>query len=83
MPTGTNDQTTQYVYGVTPTLNSDIYSNDLLAEVRYPDKSTGAASTSNSDKDRYAYNALGDVHQVDRPQPEHARVQATTWSAGG
>jgi RHS repeat-associated protein len=72
MPSGTNDQVTQYVYGVTPTLNSDIYSNDLLAEVRYPDESAGTAGTSNSDKDRYAHNALGQVIKLtDRNQSTH------------
>ncbi|MCI0460726.1 MAG: SBBP repeat-containing protein, partial [Gemmataceae bacterium] len=39
---GGNYQTTQFVYGVTTAAGSDINSNDLLAEVRWPDKSTGA-----------------------------------------
>jgi RHS repeat-associated protein len=52
----------------------------LLAEVRYPDKSTGAASTSNSDKDRYAYNALGDfIKLTDRNQS----TREFTYDAAG
>jgi len=38
---------------------NDINSNNLLAEVRYPDKTTGNPGTVNSDKVRYTYNALG------------------------
>ena len=58
LPSGSNDQTTQYVYGVAGG-GSDIYANDLLAEVRYPDPSSGAASS--TDKEVYTVNALGDV----------------------
>jgi hypothetical protein len=39
-------QTTQYVYGVTTGVGqSDLNSNDLLKEVRYPDKSSGNPGT--------------------------------------
>jgi hypothetical protein len=34
-------QTTQFVYGVTTGGGSAVNSNDLLAEMRYPDKSSG------------------------------------------
>jgi len=55
-------QTTQFVYGVT---GSVINSNDLLAEMRYPDKSSGDPS-STEDED-YTYNALGErVTKEDR-----------------
>lgn len=57
-------QTTQYVYGVTTGGGSDLASHDLLAEIRYPDKTTGAPGTANSDKVRYAYNALGQLDQL-------------------
>jgi hypothetical protein len=58
---------TQYVYGVTGT----IASNDLLAETRYPDQTTGAASS--SDHELYASNALGQrVSFTDRNGSVHS-----------
>ena len=59
MPAGTPSQTTQYVYGVTTASNSGLNSNDVLAQVRYADKSTGAASTALADRKTYTVNALG------------------------
>jgi YD repeat-containing protein len=61
MPTGVHNQTTAYVYGVntTDTISSLINSNDLLFMVKYPDKSTGEASSSASDQVVYTYDALG------------------------
>jgi len=50
MPTGTPDQVTQYVYGVTTTGGSGINSNNLLAEIRQTGKTTGAASTLATDR---------------------------------
>ncbi|MCI0459690.1 MAG: hypothetical protein L0Z62_22290, partial [Gemmataceae bacterium] len=50
-------QRTQYVYGVTTGDGSDLNSNDLLAEVRWPDKSTGLPNS--SDKQSYTVNRLG------------------------
>jgi RHS repeat-associated protein len=61
MPTGTNDQTTEYVYGVTTGNGSDINSNSLLATVKYPGKSTGAASGNSSEQNSYTYNAVGEL----------------------
>ncbi len=58
-PSGTPDQTTDYIYGVAGG-TSGIFSNDLLAKVEYPDAITGDASTSASDDVSYAYNALGE-----------------------
>ncbi len=55
--TGGAYEETQWVYGVTTSGGSTINSNDLLAEVRYPNKSTGAASS--SEKETYTVNALG------------------------
>lgn len=73
LPTGQNNQTTEYVYGVSPTYSSAIYSNDLLRETRYPDPSAGTAGTTNADKERYTYNALGDaIAMTDRNQTVHA-----------
>src|SRR6202035_2903116 len=57
MPSGTNSQTTAYVYGTSST--SGIYSNDLLAKTEYPDPSTGLASTSAANDESHTYNALG------------------------
>jgi hypothetical protein len=56
---GGASQTTQYVYGVTIAGGNGVTSNDLLAAVEYPDKSTGSPST--SQEDTYTYNALGQV----------------------
>ncbi len=58
---GSAFQKTQYVYGVTTTGTnpSDINSNDLLAKVQYPDKTTGNPSTMVADQETYAYNTLG------------------------
>src|SRR5262249_19070744 len=54
-------QKTQYDYGVTTTGTnpSDINSNDLLAKVQYPHKTSGNPSTLSADQETYAYNALG------------------------
>ncbi len=54
--TATTYQKTQWVYGVT-TATSGVNSNDLLAEMRYPDKTSGDPST--TEKEIYTYNALG------------------------
>jgi RHS repeat-associated protein len=63
MPTGVHNQTTQYVYGVnsSDTISSLIDSNDLLFLIKYPDKSTGEASSSASDQVVFTYDAAGRV----------------------
>jgi RHS repeat-associated protein len=53
--TGGGYQTTEWVLGIT----SPIVSNDILKEMRYPDPSSGNAST--TEKDAYTYNQLGQV----------------------
>ncbi len=50
-------QTTEWVYGVTTGGGNALNSNDLIKEVRYPDPSTGASSS--TDKDVITTNALG------------------------
>ena len=50
-------QVTEWVYGVTTSGGSGLNSNDLVKEVRYPDPSTGASSSSS--KDVLTVNALG------------------------
>ncbi|HEY1381426.1 MAG TPA: RHS repeat-associated core domain-containing protein, partial [Gemmataceae bacterium] len=68
LPGTGNVQTTQYVYGVS---GSAITSNDLLAAVYHPDKTTGAASS--SEADTYTYNALGQTTGfTDRNGTAHA-----------
>src|SRR5581483_11101694 len=57
--TGGGYEETKWVYGVTTSGGSDLNSNDLLLEMRYPDKSTGAASS--SEKESYTVNAMGEV----------------------
>jgi RHS repeat-associated protein len=54
---GGSYQQTQYVYGVTTTTGSTINSNDLLSAVRYPDKTTGQASS--AAQETQTVNALG------------------------
>ncbi|GJQ29735.1 MAG: hypothetical protein HBSAPP03_16190 [Phycisphaerae bacterium] len=55
MPSGGDDQTTTYTYGVitSGTLPSALLSNRLLRQVQYPDSAGG------SDVVKYAYNRLG------------------------
>jgi RHS repeat-associated protein len=61
MPSGTPNQTTAWVYGVTTSTGSTINSNDLLAKVEYPSATTGAASTSASDDVSYTFDARGET----------------------
>jgi hypothetical protein len=56
LPSG-GQQVTDWVYGVTTSGGSGLNSNDLVKEVRYPDPSTGASSSSS--KDVLTVNALG------------------------
>src|SRR5258707_12321396 len=64
---GTNNvfQTTGYVYGVT-TSTSSINSNDLLAQVQYPNTTTngsglGNPGTSSAFVETYTYDAIGEM----------------------
>ncbi len=59
MPTGTNSQTTEYVYSAGVLAGDFINSNDLLTRVRYPDPTTGAPSF--SFEEIFMNNALGQV----------------------
>jgi YD repeat-containing protein len=64
-------ETTQFVYGVSTTAGSDLNSNDVLAAVRYPDKSTGLPSS--SEQVSYVSNALGQTKGLtDRRGTVHA-----------
>jgi RHS repeat-associated protein len=56
LPAGAYQQT-KYVYGVTTATGSTINSNDYLAAIQYPDKTTG--NPSSSQQETYAVNELG------------------------
>jgi len=56
LPSG-GQKVTEWVYGVTTAGGSGLNSNDLVKEVRHPDPSTGASSSSS--KDVLTVNALG------------------------
>ncbi len=63
-------QTTAYLYAASPTVGSTFYSNDVLSEVRHPDKSTGAASA--TEDESVGYNTLGDlITSTDRNGTTH------------
>ena len=55
---GTN-QVTGYVYGVGSTIGTDLFSNDLIAKIEYPDPSTGSPSTSASNQRSFTYDLQG------------------------
>jgi len=53
--TSSTSETTEWILGIT----SPIVSNDILKEMRYPDASSGASSS--SEKDQYTYNQLNQI----------------------
>jgi RHS repeat-associated protein len=53
--TSSTSETTEWILGIA----SPIVSNDMVLEMRYPDSSTGASSS--SEKDAFTYNQLGEV----------------------
>ncbi len=55
--TGGGGQTTEYVYGVSPATGSTITSHDILGATRWPDPTTGSASS--SEQETSTVNALG------------------------
>ena len=62
-------QVTEYVYGVTDgtstnPMDSLLASNNILSEVRYPDESTGEASSASTSRVQYAFNRLGELRGV-------------------
>jgi RHS repeat-associated protein len=57
-PGGTN-QTTQWDYGVSSADGSAIYSNDIVADVEYPNPTTGTPDSSLEDK--YTVDAQGNI----------------------
>ena len=62
MPSGTPDQTTDYLYGVTTSGGSKLDSNDLLGEIYYPDPGSGDASGLYAQA--YQYDALGEATSI-------------------
>ncbi len=71
-------QTTQYVYGVRLSDGSTINSNELLAAVRYPHKTTGQPDA--SEQERFAYNTKG---QVIRKQDRNGSVHTYSYDVLG
>ncbi len=64
-------QKTQYVYGVSTATGSAVNSNDVLAAVKYPDKTTG--NPSDSPKESYTVNTLGErTTRTDRNGSVHS-----------
>ena len=61
MPSGTDNQTTAYIYGIGTTSGTDLFSNDIISTVEYPNASTGDASTAASDDTSYAYDLQGET----------------------
>jgi RHS repeat-associated protein len=69
--TGGGGQTTEWVYGVSPGTGSGVTSNDVVSATRWPDPTTGAAST--GEQDVVTVNALGEVvTRTDRNGNQHA-----------
>jgi YD repeat-containing protein len=68
--TGGGGQTTQWVYGVAASGNNGLTSNDIIGATRWPDPSTGAASS--SQQETVTVNALGEtVTATDRNGTVH------------
>jgi RHS repeat-associated protein len=64
-------QQTKYIYGVTTATGSTVNSNDLLAAMQYPDKTTG--NPSSSEQETYTVNALGErISKTDRNFTVHS-----------
>jgi RHS repeat-associated protein len=53
--TSSTSESTEWILGTT----SPVASNDIVLEMRYPDASTGASSS--SEKDQYTYNVQGQI----------------------
>ena len=73
-PNGTTSpsQTTAYLYGVGGTAGTNLFSNDLLSKVEYPDPTTGNAGTAASDDVLTTYDLLGEaLTQTDQNQTTH------------
>ena len=64
LPVSPFEQTTEYVYGVEPNGGNDLTSNDLLALVKHPDKTTGLPSTDPTQQESFAYNRLGQTKKA-------------------
>ncbi len=76
MPSGQNSQTTKYLYGVGTTIGTDLFSNDLIAKVEYPDLSTGAASPLAANDVSSTYDNLGEVlTKTDQNGSTHAYIR--------
>jgi len=56
----TANQTTAYVYGVGGALGTNLFSNDLISTIEYPDAGTGAAGTLTSQQQDFGYDWQGE-----------------------
>ena len=69
----TVNQYTKYIYGVSPSNGSTLFSNDLLREVEYPDLTSGSASSSPANDQTYSYDSLGEtIGYTDQNGTTHA-----------
>ena len=74
-PNGTTSpsQTTAYLYGVGGTAGTNLFSNDLLSKVEYPDPTTGNPGTAASDDVLTTYDLLGEpLTKTDQNQTTHS-----------
>jgi RHS repeat-associated protein len=58
--TMTNNQVTQYVYGIGGTSGTSLFSNDIITKKEFPNASTGAADTTAAGSVSYTYDLLGE-----------------------
>ncbi len=70
----TSRQDTKYVYGVTKTTGgSELNSNELLAEIHYPDDTSGSPGSTAEYKVIFDYNAFGEIiRMTDQSGVEHS-----------
>jgi RHS repeat-associated protein len=58
--TMTNNQVTQYVYGIGGTSGTNLFSNELITKEEFPNASTGVADTTAAGSVSFSYNLLGE-----------------------
>jgi hypothetical protein len=56
----TNNQVTQYVYGIGGTSGTNLFSNELITKEEFPNASTGVADTTAAGSVSFSYNLLGE-----------------------
>ncbi|HXE53178.1 MAG TPA: LamG-like jellyroll fold domain-containing protein [Tepidisphaeraceae bacterium] len=58
LPSGS--QETDYIYGIGGTSGLNLFSNDVIQKIEYPDKTSGAPATVASEQQSFGYNLLGE-----------------------